>query len=182
MTTSNKHTTINKRKLCLAPKIYEKTLAKPPFSQLPTRKTPKSTGAQLRFSSAQHTSQGPPLHQGFERLERRESCGLRSAWVSAEAGSEKARRDVPGLVAHRSLAPWRGTGGCWSPPGSHQPAPREVIPRCLMSASSANSRALRKVGVQRVGLWNVMKIRPSYREANPALKITKHQQSAWLSV
>lgn len=62
------------------------------------------------------------------------------------------------------------------------PAPGEVIPRCLMSASSANSRALRKVGVQRVGLWNAMKIRPSYREANPALKITKHQQSAWLAV
>lgn len=90
------------------PEIYDKTLAKLPFSQLPTRKTQKSTGAQLRFPSTQHKSQALPLHRGFECLEQSETCGLISptviARVTAEAGKEKGRRDLPELISHRSLA------------------------------------------------------------------------------
>lgn len=48
MTTSNKRTTINKRKLCLAPKIYEKTLAKLPSHSCPPGKPRRA----LEHSSA----------------------------------------------------------------------------------------------------------------------------------
>lgn len=197
---------MNKRKLCLVPEIYDKTLAKLPFSQLPTRKTQKSTRTQRRFSFARHKSQGPPLHWGFECPEQSKTCGLISpaaiVGVFAEAGKEKATRDACFPSLAHLLAPWRGAGrmlGANRRPPSPEaagaedrevqlcpssPSPREEIPRCLTSTSLAISQTLKKLDVQRMGLWNVMKIRPSYCEANPGLKkkITKHQQSTWLSV
>lgn len=45
-----------------------------------------------------------------------------------------------------------------------------------------SKEALKKLDVQKMGFWNLMKIRPSYPKANPALRITKHQQPTWLSV
>jgi len=50
------------------PEIYDKTLAKLPFSQLPSRKTQQSAGAQLCFSPARRKPQGLPPRPGFESM------------------------------------------------------------------------------------------------------------------
>jgi len=136
--------------------------------------------------------------------EQSKSCGLVPAWAPAEAGNETATRAVPELTAHRSL-PGEGAGsrmpqlpGPAEEPPSALPeaaaeeqsgdtvvlsavAPSEVSPSGLMSTALAISPALQKLGAQRMGLRNVMKMKPSHREANPVLKITKHQQSTGLS-